>query len=183
VEEKDFEFDENSGDEEEDSEGVPFEEGIPDFGKPPDRSEGERDRDLDEKEVSVVGVFEHLEPGASQPAAFVLLRDNAARCVPIWIGRAEAFAISIALEGATADRPLTHDLMKNILTRLGGNVEKVIIDDLWHDTYYAKIYVAVDGQTIEIDSRPSDAIALGLRAKAPIFMAEAVLSQAAVYEE
>lgn len=157
-------------------------EGMPDFGEPPDRESSE-ERRLEEKEVKVVGVYEHQDAATAQPAAFVLLRDNQGRSVLIWIGRPEAFAISVALEGASADRPMTHDLMKNLIQRLGGTVERIIIDDLWHDTYYAKIHIAVNGSVLEIDSRPSDAIALGLRAKAPIYMAEAVLEQAAVYEE
>lgn len=149
----------------------------------PEREGPSEERDLRIKEVTVVGVYEHQDAAAAQPAAFVLLRDNIGRSVLIWIGRPEAFSISVALEGATADRPMTHDLMKSIVYRLGGTVERIVIDDLWNDTYYAKIHVAVDGNLLEIDSRPSDAIALGLRAKAPIFMAESVLDQAAVYEE
>lgn len=174
-------------DEEQPEEGAPQDEaapeGIPEFGEmPPDREMPE-ERRLDEKEVKVVGVYEHQDATTAQPAAFVLLRDNRGRSVLIWVGRPEAFAISIALEGATADRPMTHDLMKNMVYRLGGTIERIIIDDLWHDTYYAKIHVAVNGNIVEVDSRPSDAIALGLRAKAPIYMAESVLEQAAVYEE
>ena len=158
-------------------------EGLPDFGEPPDRESSE-DRRLEEKEVKVIGVYEHQDVATSQQATFVLLRDNHGRSVFIYIGRPEAFAISIALEGASADRPMTHDLLKNIIHRLGGSVERIIIDDLWHDTYYAKIHITLNGSELEIDSRPSDAIALGLREKAPIYMAESVLEQAAVpYEE
>lgn len=157
-------------------------EGIPDFSGIPDE-EPINERSLEEKEVSVVGVYEHQNSANEQPNAFVLLRDARGRSVLIWIGRPEAFAISIALEGASADRPLTHDLMKNIIYRLGGTIEKIVIDDLWNNTYYAKVHIAMNGNILEIDSRPSDAIALGLRAKAPIFMTEAVLEQAAVYEE
>ncbi len=147
---------------------------------PPGEGEGQS---LDEKEVKVVGVYEHQDAATAQPTAFVLLRDNTGRSVLIWIGRPEAFSISVALEGANADRPMTHDLVKNIVFRMGGNIERIVIDDLWHDTYYAKIHVAMNGRELIIDSRPSDAIAVGLRAKAPIFMAEAVLEQAAAYEE
>lgn len=157
-------------------------EGIPDFGGLPGE-EPVDERSLEEKEVNVVGVYEHHDVANAQPAAFVLLRDARGRSVLIWIGRPEAFAISVALEGAAADRPMTHDLMKNLIYRLGGTIEKIVIDDLWNDTYYAKVHIAMNGNTMEIDSRPSDAIALGLRAKAPIFMTEAVLEQAAVYEE
>lgn len=142
------------------------------------------DQDLGEKEVTVAGVYEQHDQGNAQPSAFVvLLRDSGGRSVPIWIGRFEAMAISLALEGATADRPLPYDMFTNVINRMGGNIERILIDDLWNSTYYAKISIAHGGKTLDIDSRPSDAIALGLRAKAPIFMAEAVLHKAAVREE
>jgi bifunctional DNase/RNase len=151
----------------------------------PDRPEGEEifDKKVDEKEVKVMGVYEHRQGTAQPQAFFVVLRDNRGRSVLIWIGRFEAVAISVALEGAAADRPMTHDLLKNIIDRFGGKIDRIVIDDLFHDTYYAKIAVQVDGRTMDIDSRPSDAIALALRAKAPIYMAETVLEQAAVYED
>ncbi len=140
-------------------------------------------RQLNEKEVTVMGVYEHQEQGLP-PAAFVLLRDTLGRQVVIWIGRFEAYAISAALEGALYDRPMTHDLLKNMADRLGAKIERITIDDLWQDTYYAKISAsAANGDVVEIDSRPSDAIALALRAKAPVFMAESVLSQASLNED
>lgn len=158
-----------------------------DVGESPDRSfsseiENRVPRDLEEKEVKVMGVYEHLEQGM-EPAAFVLLRDTKGRQVLIWIGRYEAYAISLALEGTTPDRPMTHDLMKSLIDRLGGTMERVVVDDLWHETYYAKISMANNGTVLNVDSRPSDAIALALRAKAPIFVAESVLQQAAVSED
>ena len=149
-------------------------------------TENRQPRRLDEKEVEVVGVYEHHEqemPSGSSPPAFVLLRDKRNRQVLIWVGRFEAYAISVALESIPFDRPMTHDLLKNVLDRLGGKVERVLIDDLWQETYYAKITVSMNGDTMDIDSRPSDAIALALRAKAPIYMAESVLEQAAIDEE
>lgn len=168
--------------------GLP-QDAQPDLGgsESPDRSfdsevENRTPRDLDEKEVKVMGVYEHLEQGMDA-AAFVLLRDGRGRQVLIWIGRYEAYAISLALEGATPDRPMTHDLMKNLVDRLGGRMERIVIDDLWHETYYAKISVGNNGNLVDIDSRPSDAIALALRAKAPIYVAESVLQQAAVGED
>ncbi|HUV03581.1 MAG TPA: bifunctional nuclease family protein [Armatimonadota bacterium] len=148
--------------------------------------ENRQPRRLDEKEVEVVGVYEHQEqgmPSGYSPPAFVLLRDKQNRQVLIWVGRFEAYAISVALESVASDRPMTHDLLKNVLDRLGGKVERVLIDDLWRDTYYAKITVSMNGNTMDIDSRPSDAIALALRAKVPIYMAESVLEQASVDEE
>lgn len=149
-----------------------------------DESAKEGDDGLGEKEVSVAGVFEQHDQGAAQPSAYVvLLRDSEGRSVPIWIGRFEAMAISLALEGATADRPLPYDMFSNVITKMGGHIDRILIDDLWNNTYYAKISISYDGKTVDADSRPSDAIAMSLRAKAPIYMAESVLRRAAVTEE
>lgn len=148
--------------------------------------ENRQPRRVEEKEVQVIGVYELHEQGAaagSSPPAYVLLRDNRRRQVLIWIGRFEAYAISVALEGVSFDRPMTHDLFTNALDRLGCRIDRILIDDLWQDTYYAKISVCRNGETVDIDSRPSDAIAVALRTKAPIYMAESVLEQAAVDEE
>lgn len=142
------------------------------------------DQDMDEKEVQVIGVYEHREEGSAQPpSAFVLVRDALDRSVLIFIGKFEAMSIWLALEGTSADRPLTHDLLNNVITRMGGTIERVLIDDLWNNTYYAKVSVSHNGGTLEIDARPSDGIALALRAKAKIYMAESVLQRAAVREE
>jgi hypothetical protein len=129
-----------------------------------------------------MGVYMHQEPGL--PAQhFVLLRDNKGRRVPIWVGQFEAWAISYAIDNETADRPLTHDLMKTILDKVGATVDRIIIDDLWRDTFYAKITVVTpDGEYMDIDCRPSDAVALALRVHAPIYMAEYVL-EATVHKE
>lgn len=143
-------------------------------------------RNLEQKEVKVMGVYEHQEQGLPQALKdtyFVLLRDNLARQVLIWIGRFEAYAISVALEGASFDRPMTHDLLKNMVEKLGGTVERIVIDDIWQDTYYSKISVALDGNVVDVDARPSDAIALALRVKAPIYMAESILEHENVNEE
>ncbi|MCE5199189.1 MAG: bifunctional nuclease family protein [Armatimonadota bacterium] len=138
----------------------------------------------EEREVKVVGVYEHREQEKSQGTLyFVLLRDARNRSVLIWIGKFEAMAISLALDGASADRPITHDLLNNVINKMGGNVERILIDDLWNDIYYAKVSITAADKTLDIDSRPSDAIALGLRAKAPIYMIESVLERAAVKEE
>jgi bifunctional DNase/RNase len=140
--------------------------------------------DLNEKEVKVAGVYEQHDQSGMQPSAFVvLLRDSLGRAVPIWIGRFEAMAISLALEGTSADRPLPYDMFHNIITKMGGAIDRILIDDLWNNTYYAKISITFDSKSLDADSRPSDAIALALRAKAPIYMAEAVLEKAAVKEE
>lgn len=137
---------------------------------------------LGEREVKVHGVFEQRdEMGARRYV--VLLQDTDGRSVPIWIGKFEAMAISLALEGASADRPLPYDMFNNVINKMGGTVDRVLVDDLWNDTYYAKISISHDGGGLDVDSRPSDAIALALRAHAPIYMAEAVLQKAAVKEE
>jgi bifunctional DNase/RNase len=180
VKEDDEDFDAEFGDEPGDNRQSRFDDGLT------SEIENRQPRQLDEKEVQVVGVYEHQEQGLPpgfSPPAFVLLRDRQGRQVLIWIGRSEAFAISLALEDKTPDRPLTHDLLKSVLDRLGGKVERVLIDDLWQDTYYAKLAVSENGDALDIDARPSDAIAVALRAKAPIYMAEYVLEQAAISED
>jgi bifunctional DNase/RNase len=133
-------------------------------------------RQLHEKQVNVVGVFEHSDPsGAGTSTTFVLLQDNRGRKVPIWIGKYEAVAISVSIEGEQFERPMTHDLMKVVVDRLGAEVDRVIIDDLWNDTFYAKLTLVRDGNQIEIDCRPSDALALAVRTKSPIYIAESVI--------
>jgi bifunctional DNase/RNase len=139
-------------------------------------------RALYEKEVKVVNVFEGVVSGAAvgpspQTTTFVLLRDNRGRNIRIFVVRDVAYAISLAVAEENPDRPYTHDLMRVMLERLGAKLDRVIIDDLWQDTFYAKIYLVRDGvkDVMEIDSRPSDAIALALRFRAPIYVAEAVL--------
>lgn len=141
-------------------------------------------RPLHEKEVKVVNVYEGVieTPGttAVQPTSttFVLLQDNSGRQFRIFVLRDVAFAISMALENELPDRPFTHDLIKNIIERLGATVERITIDDLWQDTFYAKITIARNNETVDIDARPSDAIALALRFRAPIYVAESVLEAA-----
>lgn len=135
-------------------------------------------RALNEKEVRVVNVYEGIydSPGA-QPSrsTFVLLRDNRGREFKIFVLRDVALAISQGLENDPPDRPFTHDLIKTMVERLGAKVERITIDDLWHDTFYAKIGLIQGSESIEIDARPSDAIAIALRFRAPIYVAEAVL--------
>ncbi|MEN3001687.1 MAG: bifunctional nuclease family protein [Armatimonadota bacterium] len=140
-----------------------------------------------ELEVRITGVYERQEPG--QPRyTLVELRDNYGRRVPILIGQFEAYSIAMALSGTAPQRPLTHDLMRNILDRLGARVDRVVIDDLWRETFYAKIFLVVrknleDEEEIEIDARPSDAIAMAVRFNAPIYMSEAVLEAAGLSED
>lgn len=126
-------------------------------------------------EVTVEGVF-YADTGSTAQNKFVLLSDGERR-VPIMIGPAEAAAISLSLEHEQPDRPLTHDLLKLVIDRLDSRVVRVVIDDLFNKTYYAKIYLELDGEEMDLDSRPSDAIALALRAEAPIFVRDGILNQ------
>jgi len=102
------------------------------------------------------------------------------RYLPIWIGPAEADAIAVKLQSVTVPRPLTHDLLRSLIDALGATINSIIVSDLKNDTFYAKIILNVDGGQIEIDSRPSDALALAVRADAPIYAEEAVLDKAAI---
>lgn len=113
----------------------------------------------------------------------VILKDEVnRRWLPIVVGSTEAQAIALQLEKITPPRPLTHDLMKNLLISLGVKVTRVIVNDLRENTYYALISLRVDGEAKEIDARPSDAIALALRMRAPIFVDEEVMRKAAVVD-
>lgn len=111
----------------------------------------------------------------------ILKQKDGDRYLPIWIGPAEADAIAVKLQEVAVPRPLTHDLMHNVLTELGGRVEQIVISGLDHDTFFAKIMVAVNGRTVAIDSRPSDALALAVRARVPIYAEDAVLEKAGVH--
>lgn len=110
----------------------------------------------------------------------VILRDeDNSQMLPIWVGRPEASSISFALEEVTTPRPMTHDLMKAILDAVDAKVISVVISDLKENTYYAKIHLMYEDSEYSIDARPSDAIALALRVKAPIFANEEVLRKQA----
>lgn len=100
--------------------------------------------------------------------------------LPIWIGHPEAAAILMKLQGAATPRPMTHDLFTEILQQLEARVVRIEVTELRENTFYALITVAVNGSEIEIDSRPSDAIALAVRSGAPIFAAEAVIEESAI---
>jgi bifunctional DNase/RNase len=111
----------------------------------------------------------------------VVLKDtNSDRYLPIWIGPCEADAITIELQEMPPQRPLTHDLLKTVIREMGGRVVHILINDLRNDVYYARIVVDVKGSQVEIDSRPSDAIALAVRVKTPIFVADVVMDKAAI---
>jgi bifunctional DNase/RNase len=111
----------------------------------------------------------------------VILKDlTVDRYLFIWIANAEAYAIAMELQGTTAPRPLTHDLLKSVITELGGKMTHIMISDLVDDIFYARLVIDAEGRHVEVDSRPSDAIALAVRAKVPIYVSESVLERAAV---
>lgn len=110
----------------------------------------------------------------------ILKEKNADRYLPIWIGPAEADAIAVRLQEVAVARPLTHDLLRSVIDTLGATVEYVVVNDLSNDTFFARIMLQVDGRSLEIDSRPSDAIALAVRAQVPIYVDESVLDRAGV---
>ena len=111
----------------------------------------------------------------------VILKEKAAeRYLPIWIGPAEADAIAVKLQGATVPRPLSHDLLHSVIGALGATLNSIVINDLRSDTFYAKIILNVDGGQMEIDSRPSDALALAARTDSPIYVEESVLDRAGI---
>ncbi len=129
------------------------------------------------KELSLVGV--RVELPSNQP--IVLLKESdGERYLPIWIGAVEATAIAFALQGIQTPRPMTHDLLRDILGETQVAVERILISELVDQTFYALIRMSSDGKTVEVSSRPSDAIALAVRINAPIFAAEEVLDQAGI---
>lgn len=110
----------------------------------------------------------------------ILKEKSAERYLPIWIGPAEADAIAVQLQEVPVARPLTHDLLNSVITALGGVVQSIIVNDLTNDTFYARILLDVEGKNLEIDSRPSDALALAVRVSVPIYADESVLDKAGV---
>jgi bifunctional DNase/RNase len=111
----------------------------------------------------------------------VILKEKSSdRYLPIWIGPAEADAIAVQLQEVSVARPLTHDLLRSVIETLGAHVNHILVNDLSNDTFYARVILDVNGDSMEIDSRPSDAIALAVRAKVPIFADEGVLDRAGV---
>ncbi len=110
----------------------------------------------------------------------VLKEKDADRYLPIWIGPAEADAIAVRLQDVAVARPLTHDLLRSVMETLGAKINYILVNDLSNDTFFAKIILNTSDNTLEIDSRPSDAIALAVRVQVPIFADEAVLEKAGV---
>lgn len=111
----------------------------------------------------------------------VILKEKTAdRYLPIWIGPAEADAIAVKLQGVSVPRPLTHDLLRSVIDALGASISSITVSDLKNDTFYAKVTLNIDGGQVEIDSRPSDALALAVRVEVPIYVDEAVLEKAGI---
>ncbi len=120
-----------------------------------------------------------MDPSSRTP--IVILREvDGEAMLPIWIGAFEANAIAMSMEGVEAPRPMTHDLMSQSMKSTGARIERIVISDLSDRTFFASIYLEIgsDGEVVVLDSRPSDAIALALRAKAPIFVLDSVLEAA-----
>ena len=132
---------------------------------------------MDKIQCEILGLSS--SPATGGAYAILLKESNSDRRLPIIIGAFEAQAIALEIEGINPPRPLTHDLLRQIIDTLGGSVSEIIIDELRDNTFYAKIILEISALTYEIDSRPSDAIALAVRTKAPIFVAENVMKTAA----
>jgi uncharacterized protein len=128
-------------------------------------------------EMELTGV--RVELPSNQPIVLLRERDGE-RYLPIWIGAAEAAAIALSLQGVVTPRPMTHDLMKNILQDLSIDVQRIVVTELRDTTFYATIELSRQGESYEISSRPSDAIALAVRTSTPIFANEEVLSEASI---
>ena len=114
----------------------------------------------------------------SDQQVIVLKERHGQRSFPIVIGIVEIFAIDRRLKGIKAPRPMTHDLLDSVIENLGAKVKKIVINDLHNHTFFAKIHIEHNGQTLEIDSRPSDAIALGVVSNTPIYVAQHVIDEA-----
>lgn len=130
-----------------------------------------------EIEMKIRGLM--MDPVTNMP--IVILKDVKGDAIlPIWVGVYEANAIALEIEKVQTPRPMTHDLIKNVLMGLSTRVQKIVVNDLRDDTFYALIWLERDGQTITIDSRPSDALALALRTDAPIFVEDEVLKSSRI---
>ena len=130
-----------------------------------------------ELEVKIRGLM--MDPVTNMPV--VVLKETAGNGVlPIWVGIYEANAIALEFEKVQTPRPMTHDLLKNVLTGLNVHVQRVVVCDLKDDTFYALIWMERDGQTMSMDSRPSDALALALRLDCPIFVDDEVLKHSKI---
>ncbi|MFO7572384.1 MAG: bifunctional nuclease family protein [Gaiellaceae bacterium] len=129
------------------------------------------------REMTLYGVS--FEPIGKQPIVLLKTADDD-RYLPIWIGHSEAAAILMRLQGATPPRPMTHDLLAEVVSELQGEILRVTVTELRENTFYARITIVQDGREVEIDSRPSDAIALAVRCDAQIFAAEDVIEESSI---
>ena len=129
------------------------------------------------QEMVIYGVS--FDMVGKQPIVLLKTADGN-KFLPIWIGHPEAAAILMKLQGAATPRPMTHDLLTDVLSQLEARIVRIAVTELRDNTFYAMITVAVDGSEIEIDSRPSDAIALAVRSDAPIFAADSVIEESAI---
>ena len=129
------------------------------------------------REMTLYGVS--FEPIGKQPIVLLKTVDDE-KFLPIWIGHPEAAAILMKLQGATPPRPMTHDLVTDIISELQGEVVRVTVTELRENTYYARITIIQDGREVDVDSRPSDAIALAVRCDAQIYAAEDVVEESAI---
>ncbi len=128
-----------------------------------------------EIEMTIKGLM--IDPITNMP--IVILKDKEGdRVLPIWVGVFEANAIALQIENISTPRPMTHDLLRNILSEIEADVQRIVVCELKENTFYAMIYLDREGQTMAVDARPSDAIALALRTKAPIFVEDAVVESA-----
>lgn len=128
-------------------------------------------------EMKIRGLM--VDPSTQQP--IVILKDLEGNTVlPIWVGLFEASAIALEVEKATTPRPMTHDLLRNLIQGLNAQVQRVVVSELRNDTFFAVIWLEQGGETVTVDARPSDALALALRADCPIFVSEDVLRTAKV---
>jgi bifunctional DNase/RNase len=126
-------------------------------------------------EMTIKGLM--VDPITNMP--IIILRDREGqRVLPIWVGVFEANAIALQMENVTTPRPMTHDLLKNVISDLKADIQKIVVSDLRDNTFYALIYLVVNGEPVAVDARPSDAIALALRAQAPIYVEDRVIDHA-----
>ena len=132
---------------------------------------------MDLIEMAVDSIRIHMPSGQH---VVVLKEKDAERFLPIWVGSAEANSIALKMSGIDPERPVTHDLMANMLEALGVTITRVVVSELRNDTFHARILGRVGGRDLELDSRSSDAIALALRVNSPIYVAREVMDQAAV---
>jgi bifunctional DNase/RNase len=130
-------------------------------------------------EMTIKGLM--VDPVTNMP--IVILRDkDGQKVLPIWVGIFEANAIALQIENIATPRPMTHDLLRNVIQDLQASVQKIVVCDLQENTFYALIYLSLNGGTVAIDARPSDAIALALRTRAPIFVEETVIDNAKTFD-